>query len=62
MTPQIAKVTVMPEYKLCIRFRNGESRLFNMRPYLNKGVFKELRNESYLKKVRIISGGQVLLS
>ena len=57
MTPQIAKVTVMPEYKLCVRFGNGESRLFDVRPYLNKGVFKELKNESYLKKVRIISGG-----
>ena len=57
MTPQIAKVEVMPEYKLCVRFGNGESRLFDMRPYLDKGVFKELKNESYLKKVRIISGG-----
>ena len=57
MTPQIAKVEVMPEYKLCVRFGNGESRLFDVRPYLNKGVFKELKNESYLKKVRIISGG-----
>lgn len=57
MTPQIAKVEVMPEYKLYIRFGNGESRLFDVGPYLNKGVFKELRNESYLKKVRIISGG-----
>jgi len=28
-----------------------------MGPYLNKGVFKELKNESYLQKVRIISGG-----
>jgi len=57
MTPQIAKVEVLPEYKLCIRFGNGESRLFDIRPYLNKGVFKELKDESYLKKVRIISGG-----
>lgn len=57
MTPQISKVEVMPGYKLCIRFGNGEARLFNVRPYLNKGVFKELKNESYLKKVRIVSGG-----
>ena len=57
MTPQITEVKVMPEYKLCVRFGNGESRLFDVIPYLSKGVFKELRNESYLKKVRIISGG-----
>ena len=57
MTPQIAKVEVMPGYKLCVQFGNGESKLFDVGPYLNKGVFKELKNESYLKKVRIISGG-----
>lgn len=57
MIPRIAAVEVMPEYKLCIRFGNGEFRLFDVRPYLNKGIFKELKNESYLKKVRIISGG-----
>ncbi len=57
MTPQIAKVEVMPGYKLCVRFGNGEARLFDLKPYLDKGVFKELRKESYFKKVRIISGG-----
>ncbi|MDP2864893.1 MAG: DUF2442 domain-containing protein [Elusimicrobiota bacterium] len=57
MTPQITKIEVMPGYKLCVRFGNGESRLFNIKPYLEKGVFKELKNEAYLKKVRIISGG-----
>ncbi|MCG2726839.1 MAG: DUF2442 domain-containing protein [Elusimicrobia bacterium] len=57
MTSQITKVEVMPKYKLCIRFGNGEHRLFDVKPYLNKGVFKELKNESYFKKVRIISGG-----
>ncbi|MBI4352248.1 MAG: DUF2442 domain-containing protein [Elusimicrobia bacterium] len=57
MTPQIAKVEVIPGYKLCVRFCNGEARLFNIKPYLNKGIFKELKKEAYLKKVRIISGG-----
>ena len=57
MSLQISEVEVRPEYKLCVRFGNGESRLFDVGPYLNKGIFKELKNESYLKKVRIISGG-----
>lgn len=57
MTPQIAKVEVMPGYKLCVQFGNGESRLFDVKPYLDKGVFKELKKESYLKQVRIITGG-----
>lgn len=57
MSPQIAEVEVRPEYKLCVRFGNGESRLFDVGPYLSKGVFKELKNESYFQKVRIVSGG-----
>lgn len=57
MRLKIAEVEVRPEYKLCVRFGNGESRLFDVGPYLSKGIFKELKDESYLKKVRIISGG-----
>ena len=57
MNSQIVAVKVLPDYKLCIQFDNGQSRLFDVGPYLSKGVFKELKNESYLKKVRIISGG-----
>jgi len=57
MNLRISGVEVRPKHKLCVRFGNGQSRLFDMGPYLNKGVFKELKNESYLQKVRIISGG-----
>jgi hypothetical protein len=57
MSLKIAAVEVLPQYKLWVRFGNGQSRLFDVGPYLGKGVFKELRDESYLKKVRIISGG-----
>ena len=57
MSLRIAEVEVRPEYKLCIRFGNGESRLFDVSPYLRKGVFKELKKESYFRKVRIVSGG-----
>ena len=57
MNIQIAKVEVQPKHKLYVKFKNGKTKLFNMRPYLNRGVFKELKDESYLKKVRVIWGG-----
>lgn len=57
MTLNIAKVQVKPGYKLHLKFNNGEERFFNLRPYLNKGIFKELQDERYLKKVRPIIGG-----
>ena len=57
MIHKITRVEVKPDYKLHIRFRGGEARLFNVKPYLAKGVFKELKNQSYLKKVRPVWGG-----
>jgi hypothetical protein len=55
--PQITHIETKPGYKLYINFRSGGLRLFDMRPYINKGVFKELRDEKYFKKVRLIWGG-----
>ena len=55
MSLKISEVEVRPEYKLCVRFGNGESRLFDVGPYLSKGVFKELKNES--RKSALFSAG-----
>lgn len=57
MNLQIASVKVQPDNKLHIKFKNGKTRLFDIKPYLSKGIFKELKNEAYLKKVRVIWGG-----
>lgn len=57
MNLQIKKVKALQDYTLYVKFQNGKAKLFDMRPYLDKGVFKELKNESYLKKVRVIWGG-----
>ena len=57
MSLQVSKIEVQPKHKLYVKFKNGVAKLFDMRPYLNKGIFKELKNESYLKKVRIVWGG-----
>lgn len=57
MNLQITKVEARQDHKLYVKFKNGAARLFDMRPYLDKGVFKELKDESYLKKVRVIWGG-----
>ena len=57
MNLQVAKIKVQPKHKLYVKFKNGAARLFDMKPYLNKGIFKELKNEVYLKKVRVVWGG-----
>ena len=40
-------------YKLLLTFENGEIRLFDMSPYLNKGIFKELKDTSMFKSVKV---------
>lgn len=54
---KVKKIYPKSNYHLLIKFQNGETRSFNMRPYLNKGIFGELKDQRYFKKVRIISGG-----
>ena len=57
MVPQIIRVKAKPDYKLYVEFKGSRKRLFNMKPYLKKGIFKELQNPRYFNKVRIIWGG-----
>lgn len=48
-------VSVKPEkdYWLSITFDNGETKLFDVSPYLRKGVFKELTDQDYFRRVSV---------
>jgi hypothetical protein len=46
-------VEPLSNYQLLLTFENGEKRIFDMKPYLDKGVFKELKDERIFKSVRI---------
>ena len=57
MAPKIIRVEAKPQHKLYVQFKGKGKRLFDVKPYLRKGIFKELRNDSYFKKVRVVWGG-----
>lgn len=57
MTPKIISVKANDDYKLKVKFADGKIRLFNITPFLNKGIFQELKKKAYFKKVGIIPGG-----
>ena len=44
MNPRVTKVEPLEEYKLKLHFTNNEVKIFDTNPYLNKGIFKELKN------------------
>ncbi len=56
MNPKV--ITVKPEnnYKLLIAFENGEERVFDVKPFLDKGIYPELKDIDYFKKVTVAFG------
>lgn len=56
MNPTVIKVKPENGYTLSITFDNGENRLFDVTPFLDKGIFTELKNIDYFKKVKVAFG------
>ena len=56
MTSDIKAAEPLPNYKLKIRFANKELKEFDVTPYLDKGIFSELKDENYFKQVRVAFG------
>lgn len=49
----VKKVNPIDNHKLILTFENDEVKLFDMSPYLNRGIFKELKDESLFKAVKV---------
>lgn len=49
----VVEVKPLDDYKLELTFENREIRIFDMKPYLDKGIYKELKDESKFKSVRV---------
>lgn len=53
MYPSIKSVVPTQDYTLSIAFDNGEHGTLDMKPYLNFGVFRRLKDVSAFKRVRV---------
>ena len=56
MNPYVKKVEPLADYCLKIWFENGEQKNFDLKPYLDKGIFKALQNPALFASVRVVSG------
>ena len=56
MSPYVASVRSHDDYRLDIVFENGEHRVFDVKPYLNCGVFVRLRNHTTFAAARVVAG------
>lgn len=53
MYPAICEVSTNEDFSLNLVFDTGEKRLLDMKPYLDFGVFKRLRDDKRFKRARI---------
>jgi len=53
MFPKLKAVVPLPDYQLLLTFDNQEQRQFNMKSYLDKGIFAELKDENLFRSVRV---------
>jgi hypothetical protein len=49
----VINVEALNDYKILLTFENGEKRIFDVSPYLDKGIFQELKDEEKFKTVRV---------
>ncbi len=56
MNPHVRSVRALKDYELEVAFDNGESRRFDVKPYLNRGIFVRLRDQDAFRTVRVVAG------
>ncbi|CAN5584200.1 hypothetical protein BH24ACI3_BH24ACI3_17250 [soil metagenome] len=49
----VKEVEARDDYTLALTFADGERKVFDMKPYLDKGVFRELRDLKMFKTARV---------
>lgn len=53
---KVVAVKANDDLTLDLMFDDGSARKFDVKPYLEYGVFKELKDKSYFKRVRVAFG------
>ncbi len=56
MNPKVIEARAIEAHKLFLIFNNQEQRIFDVTPFLDKGVFRELKDENYFQRVRVVNG------
>ncbi|MDY0164876.1 DUF2442 domain-containing protein [Desulfobotulus sp.] len=49
---KVKKVNANDDYTLFVELSDGRTGIFDVKPYLDKGVFKQLQDKNYFKQVK----------
>jgi hypothetical protein len=52
----VKAVTPLADYRIYVELENGQRGVFDLKPYLERGVMRELRDEHYFRRVGIVFG------
>ncbi len=52
----VTVVKPLSNYQIYVELQNGNKGIFDLKPYLNKGVFQELKDINYFNQVGILFG------
>jgi hypothetical protein len=56
MNPYVKHVRPLNDHRLEVTFENGERRIFDVKPYLQRGVFVRLQNRATFQAARVVVG------
>ncbi len=56
MNPHVKSVRALDDYQLEVSFDNGERRIFDVKPFLSRGIFVRLRDHSLFQAARAVAG------
>ncbi len=52
----VKTVKPLPDYRIYVEIEDGRKGIFDLKPYLDHGVFRELRDPHYFNQVGILFG------
>jgi hypothetical protein len=56
MIPDVTDFEILPDHKIRITLSNGNKGIFDVKPYLDRGIFKELKDYKYFRRATIQYG------
>lgn len=56
MIPDIVDFEILTDHKIKVTLSTGKTGIFDVSPYLDKGIFTELKDYGYFKRARLEFG------
>jgi hypothetical protein len=56
MIPDVIDFKILPDYRIQVTLSNGRRGIFNVTPYLDRGIFTELKDYRYFSCAKIEYG------